>query len=144
MSTTAFERRIADAQTAVALSTRDPEPAPSRGDVSIVEAKAQLAEIAALPDGWSSYDGRPSPVAVDLAATLIEDAARLGHSPTLVTPSVDGGVVIRFTAEGKTARLETTSDGEAVLVTQDSYEAAANYADIDPSRAASALDEFLS
>ena len=108
------------------------------------EARQEIATIRALPEGWSSYPGRPFGVAVDHALRIVEDMTSFGHRPT-ITPMVNGGVAIRFSHGNKTARIETSDDeDDVVLVTQSSPVSAARFCDIDAARAAAAVDEFFS
>ena len=74
----------------------------------------QLLSTAGLRKGWDSYlADAPSPLARRTAEKALEILRHLNAEPAAILPSVDGGIGICFSNDGKYGQLEFLNDGEA-------------------------------
>jgi hypothetical protein len=85
-------------------------------DASFAILEDELREVAALKEGWDSYDApAPAPESVECAKQVLEKLRIEQLLPDTVAPSAEGGVSIYFSQGKQKAFIEFLNEGEILL-----------------------------
>ena len=84
------------------------------------QLRDQIDKLSNLKDDWNSYGAEaPNPLSLQSARVVLDRAQEMALLPDGVMPSVEGGVVLFFKLDDRTADIECFNDGDVLAMTSE-------------------------